>query len=336
MGLFDSLVRPALFRLDPEQAHHMAMAAVKSGLVHGPVVSDPVEVAGIRFPNRLGLAAGFDKDAVAVDHWHKLGFGHVEVGTVTRHAQPGNDQPRLFRYPELKAVVNRMGFNNQGADAMARRLEKSHPKIPLGINIGKSKKTEPQDAAEDYAYSLKLLKDFGDYFVVNVSSPNTPGLRGLQERGPLTKILWRLREVESTKPMFVKVAPDLELDALDELASVVRELGLAGIVATNTTIDRSSVPSNVEPNGGLSGAPLTTRADAALAHLREVAPDLVLIGVGGVMKGDDAARKVALGASLVQVYTGWVYGGPAFLAEVATALKACALPSPAYADTHRT
>lgn len=335
MGLFESLVRPALFRLDPERAHAVAMAAVQAGIVNAPVVSDPVTVAGIRFPNRLGLAAGFDKDAVAVDQWHKLGFGHVEVGTVTRHPQPGNDRPRLFRYPEQGAVVNRMGFNNHGADAMARRLERARPKIPLGINLGKSKITEPQDAPEDYAYSLKLLKEFGDYFVVNVSSPNTPGLRGLQERGPLTKILWRLREVEPTKPMFVKVAPDLTFEALDELASTVRELGFTGIVATNTTIDRTGLPL-LEANGGLSGAPLTTRADAVLAHLREVAPDLVLIGVGGVMKGEDAARKLALGASLVQVYTGWVYGGQGFLAEVAHALNSAALPSPGYAESHRT
>lgn len=335
MSAFESLIRPALFRLDPERAHAVAMAAIRSGLVHAPMIADPVTVAGIRFPNRMGLAAGFDKDAVAVDQWHKLGFGHVEVGTVTRHAQSGNEKPRLFRYPELGAVVNRMGFNNHGADAMARRLEKARPKIPLGINLGKSKITDAADAPDDYAYSLKLLKEFGDYFVVNVSSPNTPGLRGLQERGPLTKILWRLREVEPSKPMFVKVAPDLTLEALDELTQTVRELGLTGIVATNTTINREGLP-QLEANGGLSGAPLTTKADALLAHLRETAPDLVLIGVGGVMKGEDAARKVALGASLVQVYTGWVYGGQEFLADVARALKNAALPAQAYAESHRT
>lgn len=321
MSLYESIAKRALFTLDPETAHHLAFKAIRSGFLHADKVSDPHTVAGIHLTNRIGLAAGFDKDALAVDRWHELGFGAMEVGTVTRHAQPGNDKPRLFRYPAQSAILNRMGFNNLGADAMAKRLESAKPKIPLGINLGKSKITELDQAAEDYAYSLKLLRSFGDYFVVNVSSPNTPGLRGLQDQSSLTKILWRLREIESAKPMFVKIAPDLDEQAMEDVVTVCRDMGITGIIATNTTISREGLPAGKYPEGGLSGAPLTQKADAALKFLSDLKSGLVLIGVGGVMTPADAVRKLQLGADFVQVYSGWIYGGPSWVPKLAQACK---------------
>jgi dihydroorotate dehydrogenase len=277
-------------------------------------------VFGVHFPNPIGLAAGFDKDAVAVDKWAGLGFGFVEVGTVTWHPQPGNPKPRMFRLPAERALINRLGFNNSGAEAMARRLESARPGIPLGVNIGKSKVVELEAAAADYLASFRLLAPFADYVVVNVSSPNTPGLRQLQERPRLTALLSTLREARPETPLLVKVAPDLTLNELDDVVAVAVETGLAGIVATNTTVSR---PLHRDPGieGGLSGAPLREMADTALEHLAVQAPaGLGLVGVGGVMSGQDAQRKLRLGASLVQVYTGFVYGGPGFATEVCRGL----------------
>ncbi len=323
MGWYEALARPLLFGLDPEAAHDLGLRAVASGLVPpSPSPSLPVEVFGVRFPNPVGLAAGFDKNAVAVEHWGALGFGFVEVGTVTRHPQPGNPKPRMFRLPEHRALINRLGFNNEGADAVARRLELASPRIPVGVNLGKSKVTPLEEAAEDYAYSFRRLRELGDYFVVNVSSPNTPGLRSLQDRPALAAILGRLREVDSTRPLLVKVAPDLEEGQLDDVASLVGEFGLAGVVATNTTVARP-LPSDPGIEGGLSGAPLGPLADRALARLRSSCPaGTVLIGVGGVTTPDDARRKFSLGADLVQVYTGFVYGGPSFPSRLVAALAA--------------
>lgn len=314
-------LRALLFRLDPEVAHEWAMTALQKGLIRArPCIQDPVEVFGVRFPNRLGLAAGFDKNGVAISAWSKLGFGHVEVGTVTRHPQPGNPKPRLFRYPASRALINRMGFNNDGADALARRLETAPRTILIGVNLGKSKVTELDDAPGDYAYSFKLLAPLADYVVVNVSSPNTPGLRSLQEKGPLTRILWALRELDEHKPLLVKLAPDLEPSALDDLLELADDFRLSGLVATNTTLSREGLPTDPAQAGGLSGAPLQPKADQVLDYLHRARPDLPLIGVGAVLEPEDARRKLALGATLVQAYTGFVYGGPDWPSKIAAAL----------------
>ena len=324
MPLYESLLRPLLFGLPPETAHNLALRAVSMGLARAPKSPDrdlSRTLFGVKFPNPIGLAAGFDKDAVAVEKWKDLGFGFVEVGTVTRHAQPGNPKPRLFRLKDQRALVNRMGFNNHGADAMARRLDGKNAGIPVGVNIGKSKVTPLDQAHEDYAYSFRILKDFADYVVVNVSSPNTPGLRELQDKDSLRKILESLKEVDQSKPLFVKVAPDLTLGAIEDIVAVAKEMYLTGIVATNTTVSRDSLKADPGIEGGLSGAPLTDIADEALRFAKECAgDDLRFIGVGGVMSPEDAKRKFTLGADLVQIYTGWVYAGPSFVPRILGAL----------------
>ncbi len=317
MGFYQAALRPLLFRMDPEAAHDLAFKALERGALSARTFEDELleqDLFGYHFPNPIGLGAGFDKNARAVSHWHKLGFGFAEVGTVTWHAQPGNPKPRLFRLPEDRALINRMGFNNDGAEAVSNRLKAQSSHIPLGINLGKSKVTELPDAPSDYQNSFRQLKDFGAYFVVNVSSPNTPGLRSLQERGPLGEIIAALKEIDNEKPLFVKVAPDLEFDALDQLIEVARDFRLTGIIATNTTISRDAIPegrANREEAGGLSGLPLKKRSNEVLAHLyRACGNDMILIGVGGIFTGDDLYEKIALGAHLCQVYTGWIYGGP--------------------------
>ena len=313
-----------LFKLDPETAHNLAMKAISRGWVKAERIEKPVTHFGVTFPNPVGLAAGFDKNAVALNQWKNLGFGFVEVGTVTRHAQPGNPKPRLFRLIDQKAVINRMGFNNDGADAMAKRFENANPGIPVGINLGKSKITELSDAPEDYAYSFKLLKDFGDYFVVNVSSPNTPGLRELQDADHLTRIFWRLREIDDTKPLFVKIAPDLTEQAVDEVVRVAKDFSFTGIIATNTTIARDMLPNDPGIQGGLSGAPVKEKADQVLAWLYEkVGEEMTLIGVGGISTPQDAQDKLTQGADLIQIYTGWIYNGPDFIPDL---VKAISLP----------
>jgi dihydroorotate dehydrogenase len=317
MGVYDAALRPLLFRMDPESVHELAFKALEKGAVSVKPFESPLleqEFFGYHFDNPLGLAAGFDKNARAVPHWHKLGFGFVEVGTITCLAQPGNPKPRLFRLPEDKALINRMGFNNDGAETVAKRLEGVHSQIPLGINLGKSKITPLEEAPLDYQNSFRQLQNHGAYFVVNVSSPNTPGLRSLQERVPLGEIFCAIREIDATKPLFVKVAPDLEFDALDEVIEVAATYNLTGIIATNTTISRDAIPKgrkNRDEAGGLSGAPLKKRSNEVLAHLYKAADkDMILIGVGGVFTGDDLYEKLGLGAHLCQLYTGWIYGGP--------------------------
>jgi len=266
---------------------------------------------GAEFLNPIGLAAGFDKNAVGVDHWHRLGFGFVECGTITWHPQPGNPRPRMFRLPDDQALINRMGFNNDGAQVVANRLSVAKPSLRVGVNLGKSKITSLEDAPAEYARSFSLLRARGDYFVINVSSPNTPGLRGLQERAPLLDIIRAIQAVDSTKPLFVKIAPDLEVGALDDVISVVHETRLTGIIATNTTISRNGLQNDPGETGGLSGLPLRTRAMEVLRHLRaHCPPECVLIGVGGIMNGDDAYERLRAGADLIQIYTGWIYAGP--------------------------
>ena len=279
-------------------------------------------VFGIRFPSPVGLAAGMDKNGVALPAWRALGFGFVEVGTVTAHAQPGNPKPRLFRLVESEAIINRMGFNNLGSDALATKLA-SYGDLgyPLGISIGKSKVTELEDAVADYVTSLQRLYRYGDYFAVNVSSPNTPGLRSLQDSGHLRELLTALHHeaaklsIGSPKPILVKIAPDLTESAIDELLGVCTDVGVAGIIATNTTIGRTGLAATDErlaaEAGGLSGRPLTEISAKTVAHVHaETGGALPIIGVGGILEPSDAARLLDAGASLVQLYTGLIYRGP--------------------------
>jgi len=292
---------------------------------------------GCRFSNPLGLAAGFDKDGVAAAIWHIFGFGFAELGTVTAQGQPGNPKPRLFRLAEEKAALNRMGFNNQGAAAMRRTLERQQLPPPgqrpavLGLNLGKSRQTPLDRAAEDYATSLAELAPLADYAVVNVSSPNTPGLRDLQEEGQLRRLVERLRRLPACPPLLVKIAPDLEDDAIDAIARLAYEEGLAGVIAVNSSRDRLGLGSRVlsqsgktlaEEEGGLSGRPLRERALAVVRRLRATAgPALPLIGVGGIDSAEAAWERIAAGASLEQIYTGWIYEGPPIVAEILEGLS---------------
>ncbi len=319
-GLYESLVRPLAFCFESEWVHERALDLIAKGFVRTRPFADPrleQTLFDVHFPNPLGLAAGFDKNAVALEHWRNLGFGFVEVGTFTRFAQPGNDRPRLFRLPPERALINRLGFNNEGAEAAARRLAASFASIPVGVNLGKTKATPLEQAALDYAESYRLLHRHGQYFVVNVSSPNTPGLRTLQDRTALTEILQAMRSVDETRPIFVKVSPDLEWTALDEVLQVAVELRLTGLIATNTTLARNMLPFDPGKEGGLSGAPLRERSNAVLAHLARSAPnELILMGVGGISSAEDLYEKIRLGAHLCQIYTGWVYGGPQLIPDI--------------------
>ncbi|MEH1959177.1 MAG: quinone-dependent dihydroorotate dehydrogenase [Nostoc sp.] len=285
----------------------------------------------LNFPNPVGLAAGFDKDGVAAGIWSKLGFGFAELGTVTFHAQPGNPRPRLFRLPLDKAALNRMGFNNRGAAAMAARLAQEKQEltqsIPIGINLGKSKVTPLEAAAQDYLDSFRLLKDLGDYFVVNVSSPNTPGLRSLQDASMLSAILELLQQENTTqKPIFVKIAPDLEWEAIADIITLAKTYQLAGIIATNTTIRRDGLKTQVihqtgkspqDEAGGISGEPLRDRSTEVIRFIwQQTQGKIPIIGVGGIFSPEDAWEKITAGASLIQVYTGWIYEGPLMVRRI--------------------
>ncbi|MEU8423848.1 quinone-dependent dihydroorotate dehydrogenase [Micromonospora sp. NPDC048835] len=345
MTLFEQTVRPWLFRLgggDAEAAHEWTLRrlaavsrrpAVLAALRARYAADAPRTVFGVRFPNPVGLAAGMDKDGAALPAWPALGFGFVEVGTVTAHAQPGNPRPRLFRLPASEAVVNRMGFNNAGAAALAARLA-ALPRplgVPLGISLGKSKVTPLDEAVEDYRASYRALRGHGDYFAVNVSSPNTPGLRSLQDRAHLDALLGAL---VGEKPVLVKIAPDLTEAAIAELLEVCLARGAAGVIATNTTLSREGLAGvDVERGaqaGGLSGRPLTGRARDVVAFVhRETGGRLPIIGVGGVLEPDDAARMFDAGAALVQLYTGFIYRGPALVRAAVRATAGSAPPSAA-------
>ena len=330
-----SLLRPLLFRLDPERAHRFTFrmldtaARVPAALAlvgaERPPKGAAVRVMGLEFPGPVGLAAGMDKDAEHVAALARIGFGHVEIGTVTPLPQPGNDRPRLFRLRTDRALINRMGFNNGGATAAAERLRKRVPGIVIGGNIGKNKNTPNEAAVEDYVKCFRALHPVVDYFVVNVSSPNTPGLRALQDKGPLLGILARLKALSDelgTKPILLKIAPDLTDEQLDDVVAVVKESGIAGIVATNTTIARTGLrtPSATLESigaGGLSGAPLRERSLAVVRYLRARLPrPFVIIGVGGIDSAEAAMERLDAGADLVQVYTGLVYEGPALLKRI--------------------
>ena len=321
--MYRALFDHGLRRIDAERAHRLGFRAVRAArplLARLPVADDPVEAMGLRFRNRLGLAAGFDKNAVGIDALAALGFGHVEVGTVTGEPQPGNPRPRLFRLPADRAVVNRMGFNNDGAEVVAARLaaRKRRSDVVLGVNIGKSKVVPEDEAVRDYEKSARLLAPYADYLVVNVSSPNTPGLRDLQAVEKLEPILRAVRGVAGDVPLLVKIAPDLADKDVIAVADLAVGSGLDGIIATNTTISReglASPPAEVEAAGagGLSGRPLAERATAVLRMLRErVGPDLTLVGVGGIGTVEDARARLEAGATLVQAYTAFVYEGPAW------------------------
>ena len=325
------LIKFLLFLLPPEKAHDVALnlielalripvigAAFKRSFNSGPQKS--VEFAGIRFPNIVGLAAGFDKDAKRLSLWKALGFGHVEVGTVTPKAQPGNPKPRLFRLVDDRAVINRMGFNNGGVDAMVERLKKRPEGLIVGGNIGKNKDTPNEFAIEDYVICFEKLYPYVDYITVNVSSPNTPGLRDLQTESflvPLFEKLNALRaEKSSFKPIFLKIAPDFQLKAIKQLAKIIKKLPIQGLIATNTTVSRDRLDlskKEVEKigAGGLSGAPLFEASNAILATLSiELGNTMPIVGVGGIFNGFDVAEKLTRGAGLVQVYTGFIYEGP--------------------------
>lgn len=312
---YQKLLRPLLFRLQPETAHNLALWAIAKGLVRARLVRDPrlqTSLWGVNFPNPLGLAAGFDKNGIALSRWAGLGFGFAEVGTVTPLGQPGNPRPRMFRLPHESGIINRLGFNNAGAVALAARF-KACPKqaIPIGINLGKNKITPEVDAAADYQKAFKDLHTYGDYFVVNVSSPNTPGLRSLQSVAALREIIEAMQEVDSSRPILVKIAPDLADQDLTEIGRLASEMKLAGLIATNTTIRRDLLARDPEIVGGLSGKPLRALSTEVLAKLRaDCDCGLKLIGVGGVFSADDLITKMRAGANLVQIYTGWVYGGP--------------------------
>jgi len=303
----------------------------------------PVELFGLRFPNPVGLAGGMDKYATALPAWAALGFGFTELGGVTRHAQPGNPEPRIFRAVAEEAIVNRMGFNNPGAEAVAERLawwrkEGTWPRHPVGMNLGKSKTTPLEQAPEDYATSFRMLREHADFFVVNVSSPNTPNLRQLQDKAALDEILAAMEETQSPSsfvkstsedgksPILVKVAPDLTFEALDEILELAKRRKLAGIVATNTTVarpqtDDAKIARVYAEAGGLSGKPLRARSTEVVRHLyRQTRGKLPIIGVGGIFNAADAWEKIVAGASLIQVYTGLVYEGPTLAREIVAGL----------------
>ncbi|OBK72200.1 quinone-dependent dihydroorotate dehydrogenase [Mycobacterium sp. 1274761.0] len=317
-------VRQALFLVPPERIHTWVFRALRTGtaprasrraLTRWLAPRDPVlvsEVFGVRFPGPMGLAAGFDKNGAGLTTWGALGFGYAEVGTVTAQPQPGNPPPRLFRLPQDRALLNRMGFNNHGAGDLALRLARHIPDVPIGVNIGKTKNVPAERAVDDYRESARLLGRLAAYLVVNVSSPNTPGLRDLQAVESLRPILAAVREETST-PVLVKIAPDLSDADIDEIADLAVELGLAGIVATNTTVSRDGL---VTPGadelgpGGISGPPVARRSAQVLRRLYARAGDrLVLISVGGIETADDAWERITSGASLLQGYTGFIYGG---------------------------
>ncbi|MGQ0630570.1 MAG: quinone-dependent dihydroorotate dehydrogenase [Sporichthyaceae bacterium] len=338
--LYEQVLRRALFAQgDAETAHDRTLkalaalggtAAGRGVLARLPRPSNPTTVFGIRFPNPVGLAAGMDKNAVAIPAWTALGFGFVEVGTVTWHPQPGNPAPRMFRLVESEAIINRMGFNNGGAQAMAARLAAlGPPSIPIGISLGKSKITPVAEATGDYLASLKVLLPYADYIAVNVSSPNTPGLRDLQDKAALDEILQALRAHTVSEaghrgptPLLVKIAPDLTDSAVAEVIEVCLERGVAGIIATNTTITRAGLhpgdQDKAAETGGLSGRPVHAMALRTVAFVtKEAAGALPVIGVGGIADPDGATRMFDAGAKLVQLYTGLIYGGPGLVRRIA-------------------
>ncbi len=331
--MYKSVLRPLLFKLDPEKAHHLTFWLVKNfgflaPYILGKPLADPRlerEVFGLKFKNPVGLAAGLDKDAKVFNELGALGFGFIEIGTLTPKAQSGNEKKRLFRLVEDSGIINRMGFNNEGVQAAVRRL-KSNTGILVGGNIGKNKLTPNEEAATDYALCFEALFEVVDYFVVNVSSPNTPNLRALQDREPLTQLLEGLQALNlhkrTPKPILLKIAPDLSDPQLLDIISIVKETKIAGVIATNTTLGRENLLSeNQKEAGGLSGKPLKQRATEVIRFLSQKSEGAFpIIGVGGIHSAQDALEKLDAGAALVQLYTGFIYEGPALIREINKAL----------------
>ncbi len=334
-----ALARPFLFCLDAERAHDLGLAAIEAAWRTGtnPLLAAkpqplPVDAFGLRFDNPVGLAAGLDKNGAHVDALAGLGFGYIEVGTTTPRAQAGNPKPRMFRLPEHEAVINRLGFNNGGVDALVRNVERARYAGVLGINIGKNKDTPNERATDDYLHCLERVYARASYVTVNISSPNTQGLRDLQEEETLKRFIGTLRDAQERlaakhgrrKPMLLKIAPDLTEAELDAIADVLRAARIDGVICTNTTIDRAAVAGHrrAAEAGGLSGAPLFARSTAVLRGMHERLGDAVpLIGVGGIVRGADAAAKLEAGATLVQFYSGMVYRGPALIGECVEAIR---------------
>jgi dihydroorotate dehydrogenase len=334
-----ALARPFLFCLDAERAHDLALAAIETAyrtgthsLLAAKPAPLPVDVFGLRFANPVGLAAGLDKNGAYVDALAALGFGFIEVGTTTPRPQAGNPKPRMFRLPEREAVINRLGFNNGGVDALVRNVERARFNGVLGINIGKNKDTPNERATDDYLYCLERVYARASYITVNISSPNTQGLRDLQEEDTLKRFIGTLREAQerlgarhgTRKPMLLKIAPDLSDSELDGIAEVLRTSGIDGVICTNTTIDRGAVAGHRHANeaGGLSGKPLFAKSTAVLRGMAQrLGPAIPLIGVGGILRGSDAAAKLDAGAALVQFYSGMVYRGPALIGECVEAIR---------------
>jgi dihydroorotate dehydrogenase len=332
-NIYERFVRPLLFQLDPETAHHFAINLLRFTSAFAPALAvlrsfqppaKPRTLFGLKFPNPIGLAAGFDKNGVAIPAWEALGFGFVEIGTVTARMQPGNPRPRIFRYREQRALINRLGFNNDGADAVAARLARLQargrwPKIPVGINIGKSKAVPIEDAAGDYLESLRRLRAYADYIVINISSPNTPDLRLLQKSESLNDLLRMIQEENARtiprRPLLVKIAPELGHEDLEEIVRACEAHDIAGLIATNTTVDHSAIPNARNQTGGLSGAPLLRRSTEILQFVCKNTR-LPVVASGGIFDAQAAREKLAAGAALIQIYTGYIYRGPGLLHEL--------------------
>ena len=347
---YESIIRPAMFGLDAERAHELSIEALRIGLGTGAAQRaaaglysgescGAVECFGLKLRNPIGVAAGFDKNGIVVNQLAALGFAFVEVGTVTFRPQKGNERPRLFRLPDDQALINRLGFNNEGAEVVAARLRGLKRKCVVGVNIGRNKDVPNEEAVENYIAALELVHPVADYIAVNISSPNTPNLRDLQRGENLEELLTALVErnrvlgrdaaspakVENTKPILIKIAPDLDEGSIEQIVDVCMRLNLSGIIATNTTVSRDGLKtSDVEKlgAGGLSGRPLAARSNRVIASVfRHSKGKLPIIGVGGVFTAEDAFQKVAAGASLVQAYTGFVYGGPSFAMKIDRGLR---------------
>jgi dihydroorotate dehydrogenase len=334
-SLYERLVRPLLFSLEAETAHHFTITSLRWASQFDLVLralkrfapsAKPKTLFGLTFPNPIGLAAGLDKNGVALPAWAALGFGSIEIGTVTAMAQPGNPKPRICRLPEQKALINRLGFNNDGADAIAKRLRGLRdsgrwPAVPVGINIGKLRTTPHERATDDYLYSFRVLREFADYITLNVSSPNTPGLRDLQEPAALSRLLQAIGNEPGpvVKPVVVKISPDLSPVELEAVLAACEENGVAGIIATNTTLDHSSIPPKLDEEGGLSGAPLREKSTALVRSITANSK-IPVIASGGICDAASAREKFDAGAQLVQLYTGFVYRGPRLLREITEAI----------------
>jgi dihydroorotate dehydrogenase len=338
MSLYD-IAKYFLFKLDAEQAHHLTISLLKNDFIAAvnKGIYDknnliPTELFGLKFKNPVGLAAGLDKNAEAIDAFAGLGFGFIEIGTITPKPQDGNPKPRLFRLPKDEALINRMGFNNVGAEQAKRNLEKRKSNVIVGGNIGKNKVTENKDAVKDYESCFNTLFDSVDYFVVNVSSPNTPGLRALQDKDSLNEILSTLQHhnhgKKIQKPILLKIAPDLENEQLDEIIEIVAATKIQGIIATNTTISRNDLthyqPTEVEAigAGGLSGKPVTEKSTKVISYISKQSGNTIpIIGVGGIMNAQDAKEKINAGAKMIQLYTGFIYKGPKLIQEICREIR---------------